>query len=323
MADFRFRMNPRAGELPHCSAVLNGRGTRYEVNDYRTTLSLKSVVRGAARYHTPQGHYLLTPDTFLILNDGQRYSLEFDGHGRVPTETLCPFFQRGFLEQAAACAAALPELHLDDIDRATPALEFCERLYSKSGDPKTGGVARALAELHAGLRGPQASAPWLEDRLYALAQSLAGLRIQVRGEAQAFPGLRPATRMELYSRLYRGRDFLLSCYDQPLTVAAAARVAGLSPFHFQRMFKLAFGRTPMQLLQQTRLEAARRLLTHTGDGITAICFAVGFESPGSFSWLFRKRFGVSPRDFRAATENRSKKRGENSRIEEVIPGALA
>jgi AraC-like DNA-binding protein len=50
---------------------------------------------------------------------------------------------------------------------------------------------------------------------------------------------------------------------------------------------------------------------------------VGFESPGSFSWLFRKRFGVSPRDFRAATENRSKKRGENSRIEEVIPGALA
>jgi len=220
MADFRFRMNPRAGELPHCSAVLNGRGTRYEVNDYRTTLSLKSVVRGAARYHTPQGHYLLTPDTFLILNDGQRYSLEFDGHGRVPTETLCPFFQRGFLEQAAACAAALPELHLDDIDRATPALEFCERLYSKSGDPKTGGVARALAELHAGLRGPQASAPWLEDRLYALAQSLAGLRIQVRGEAQAFPGLRPATRMELYSRLYRGRDFLLSCYDQPLTVAA-------------------------------------------------------------------------------------------------------
>ena len=49
MADFRFRLNPRAGELPHCSAVLNGRATRYEVSDYRTTLSLKSVVRGVAR----------------------------------------------------------------------------------------------------------------------------------------------------------------------------------------------------------------------------------------------------------------------------------
>ena len=256
MADFRFRLNPRAPELPHCSAVLNGRGTRYEVDGYRTTLSLKSVVRGAARYHTPQGHYLLTPDSFLILNDGQRYSLEFEGGGRVQTETLCPFFQRGFLEQAAAG-------DLDDIDPATPALDFCERLY-----PRTGSVARALADLHAGLRGPHPSTPWLEDRMYALAQSL--------------------------------------------TVSAAARVATLSPFHFQRMFKLAFGQTPMQFLQQTRLEAARRLLAHTGDGITAICFAVGFESPGSFSWLFRKRFGVSPRGFR-----------ENRRIEEASAGAVA
>ena len=303
MADFRFRLNPRAGELPHCSAVLNGRGTHYEVNDYRTTLSLKSVVRGAARYHTPQGHYLLTPDSFLILNDGQRYSLEFEGRGGVQTETLCPFFQAGFLEQAAAG-------DLDDIDRAAPALDFCERLY-----PRTGVVGRLLADLHTGLRGPRASAPWLEDRMYALAQSLAALRLQVRDEAQSFPGRRPATRMELYRRLYRGRDFLMSCYDQPLTVAAAARVAALSPFHFQRMFKLAFGQTPMQFLQETRLEAARRLLAHTGDDVTAICFAVGFESLGSFSWLFRKRFGVSPRAFRAGPENR--------RIEEVFSSAMA
>jgi AraC family transcriptional regulator len=300
MPDFRFSLNPRALELPHCSAVLNGRGTRYEVNGYRTTLSLKSVVRGAARYHTPQGHYLLTPDSFLILNDGQRYSLEFEGGGRIQTETLCPFFQRGFLEQAAAG-------DLDNIDPPTPALDFCERLY-----PKTGAVARALADLHAGLRGPHPSTPWLEDRMYALAQSLAGLRLQARREAESFPGLRPATRMELYRRLYRGRDFLLSCYDQPLTLSAAARVATLSPFHFQRMFKLAFGQTPMQFLQQTRLEAARRLLAHTADEVTAICFAVGFESPGSFSWLFRKRFGVSPRGFR-----------ENRRIEEVSAGAVA
>jgi AraC-like DNA-binding protein len=301
MADFRFRLNPRARDLPNCSAVLNGRGTTYEVNDYRTTLSLKSVVRGAARYHTPQGHYLLTPDSFLILNDGQRYSLEFEGHGRIQTETLCPFFQSGFLEQAAATA------DLDDIDQSAPALDFCERLY-----PKTGAVGRTLADLHTGLRTPQASTPWLEDRIYALAQSLAVLRVQVRGEAESFPGLRPATRMELYRRLYRGRDFLLSCYDQPLTVAAVARLATLSPFHFQRMFKLAFGQTPMKFLQETRLTAARRLLAHTGDDVTAICFAVGFESLGSFSWLFRKRFGVSPRSFR-----------QNRRIEEVFPAAAA
>ncbi len=150
--------------------------------------------------------------------------------------------------------------------------------------------------------------------MYSLAHALAGLRGQVREEAESFPGLRAGTRLELYRRLYRGRDFLVSCYDQPLSVSAAARVAGLSPFHFQRTFKLAFGETPMQFLQTTRLEAARRLLAHTGDSVTAICFAVGFESPGSFSWLFRKRYGASPRAFRGP---------QNSRIEEVSSAAVA
>ena len=76
---------------------------------------------------------------------------------------------------------ARAECHLDDPERAAPALDFCECLY-----PKTGVVARALARL----------------------------RVQVRGEADTFPGLRPGTRMELYRRLHRGRDFLFSCYDR-------------------------------------------------------------------------------------------------------------
>ena len=314
MADFRFRLNPRAGELPHCSAVLNGRGTRYEVNDYRTTLSLKSVVRGAARYHTPQGHYLLTPDSFLILNDGQRYSLEFEGHGQVRTETLCPFFQPGFLEQAVACAGAPAERHLEDIEPATPALDFCERLY-----PKTGCVARALAELHAGLGGKQASSPWLEDRMYALAQSLAGLRLQVRSDAEAFPGLRPATRMELYQPpLSRTRlsNFLLRsaahggrgrARGRPLAVSFSAYVQGRLWADSHAVFA---GGSPAS--RPPPADPHRRRYY-------AICFAVGFESPGSFSWLFRKRFGVSPRAYRSGGADR----GENSRIEEVSPGAVA
>jgi len=291
MADFRFRLNPPAGGLPHCCAVLNGRGTRYAVHNYRTTLSVKSVTRGAARYWTPQGQYLVTPDSFLVLNGGQRYSLEFEGDGRLPTETLCPFFQPGFVEQAWTRA-------LDDLQPEAPALEFCERLC-----PKTGAMGLALADLDAGLRAPQVSTAWLEDRIYALGAALAGLHLATRREAQTFPGLRAATRWELYRRLYRARDFLLSCYSQPITVAQAARAAGIAPFHFQRMFKLAFRRTPMQFLQHTRLEAARRLLAGTEDDVTAICLAVGFESLGSFSWLFRKRFGVPPRAFRKNSQD--------------------
>ena len=45
MPEFTFRLNPRGGELPGCSAVLNGHGMHYEVDNYRTTLSTVSVLR--------------------------------------------------------------------------------------------------------------------------------------------------------------------------------------------------------------------------------------------------------------------------------------
>lgn len=294
MAELEFRINPPRRRLPDCCAVLNGSGgdhRDYRVDRYRTTLSLKAVVRGWADYRTPQGHHRVTEDSFLVLNHGQEYSLEIEAGSK--TETLCPFFRSGFVEQAAQEAGRSPERRLDDVGARPPATEFCERLY-----PKSGAVARVLARLHSGLRSPPATGPWLEDQFYALAGALADLRARVEREVETFPGLRPATRAELYRRLHRGRDYLSSCYGEPLTVAAVARVAILSPFHFQRMFKLAFGQTPMRFLQERRLAAARRLLLTTDEHVTSICLDVGFESLGSFSWLFHKRFGEPPDRFR-------------------------
>jgi AraC family transcriptional regulator len=91
---------------------------------------------------------------------------------------------------------------------------------------------------------------------------------------------------------------LSSCYDSHVTVASAARAARLSPAHFHRQFRTLFGQTPMQFLQERRLAAARRLLISTDEPVTTICFLVGLESLGSFSSLFRRRFGRSPSRYR-------------------------
>jgi AraC-like DNA-binding protein len=292
MSPFCFRLNPPFKHLPHCSALLNGVASTYQVDRYRTALSLKSVIRGAAFYQTREGRHLVTEDSFLILNHGQEYSLEFQGPAQ--TETLCPFFQRGLFEHVADSLATPVDKQLDDVDAQAPATEFCERLYHKAGP-----VGRVLEQIRLGLGTPRLCTPWLEDRFFDLATAMAELRSGVQREIDEFPGRRAATRTELYRRLHLGRDFLSSCYDQPLTVALAAKVAHLSPFHFHRMFKSAFSQTPMQFLQERRLAAARRLLSRTDQPITSICFAIGFESLGSFSWLFRKRFGLSPSEFRA------------------------
>src|SRR5262249_31890771 len=244
--------NPPWAELPRVTALLNGFPREYIVHDYRTTLLLKAVVAGAARYATPGGRYLVTPDVFLVLNHGQRYSMEVDAESG--TETLCPFFAPGFVEAAAWSAAAGDARQLDDVDARGGPFELVERLH-----PAVGPIAGVLASMRAAVRARRAGAAWIEDRFHDLALALAALRDDTRREMETFPAVRRATREELYRRLYRARDFLVSCYAEPLTVAEAARVAALSPFHFHRAFRRAFGPTPMQLPQHHRLDVARPL----------------------------------------------------------------
>jgi AraC-like DNA-binding protein len=296
MDQFRFQVNPQWQHLPHCNAVLNGHVGRrpYHVDSYRTTLCLKSVSCGRALYRTLGASYLVDSENFLVLNDGQEYALEIEAGSR--TETVCPFFQRGFLGQAARCRDQSDGARLDDPFARGPDPGFFVRLYASEGSR----VAARLRLLQAGLHSSATTGPWLEDFFYGLAGDMLDLRDVTRREVAAFPGSRPATREELYRRLHRARDYIDSCYGEKLSVEAVARVAHLSPYHFHRTFRLAFGVTPMRHLQARRLRAASRLLTATDRPVTAVALEVGFESLGSFSSLFREHFGLSPRAFRAA-----------------------
>lgn len=87
-------------------------------------------------------------------------------------------------------------------------------------------------------------------------------------------------------------------FDGPLALAELAAVAGLSPNHLLRAFRQVIGRTPHQYLTELRLARARRLLRETDQPVTEICLAVGFASPGSFSWLFRRATGLPPLAYR-------------------------
>ncbi|HWW94753.1 MAG TPA: helix-turn-helix transcriptional regulator [Vicinamibacteria bacterium] len=68
----------------------------------------------------------------------------------------------------------------------------------------------------------------------------------------------------------------------------------------------AFGETLHAYIVRQRLECARRLLSRWDRPVTAVCLNAGFESLGSFSSLFRRRFGLSPRQFRTASAQKSK-----------------
>jgi len=101
-----------------------------------------------------------------------------------------------------------------------------------------------------------------------------------------------------FARLCRARDYLGACYSERVTLEKAARQACLSPFHFNRLFARAFGETPHEFVTHRRIEEAKKLLLSENDSVTDICFAVGYESLGSFSTRFRSLTGLSPAAFR-------------------------
>jgi AraC-like DNA-binding protein len=98
--------------------------------------------------------------------------------------------------------------------------------------------------------------------------------------------------------LRRARDLIDLRYAEPLDVAALAREAGYSRFHFARAFAAAYGETPRAYLTRRRLERAKTLLRVANLSVTEICFLVGFESLGSFSSLFRRVVGETPSAYR-------------------------
>jgi AraC-like DNA-binding protein len=100
--------------------------------------------------------------------------------------------------------------------------------------------------------------------------------------------------------LLRAKDLIDARYREPLDVPTLARAARLSPAHFSREFRRAFGETPHQYLLTRRLERAAALLRNTDHSIPAVCFAVGLRSVGSFTTSFGKAYGLSPAAYRAA-----------------------
>lgn len=88
-------------------------------------------------------------------------------------------------------------------------------------------------------------------------------------------------------------------YAEPLAVADIAHVAHMSPAHFTRRFRAAYGETPHAYLMTRRVERAQTLLRTTSISVTDACLAVGCTSLGSFSASFTRIVGATPSAYRA------------------------
>jgi AraC-like DNA-binding protein len=101
------------------------------------------------------------------------------------------------------------------------------------------------------------------------------------------------------AHLRRARDLIDREYARPLDVAELARTALMSPAHFSRQYRAAYGETPYAYLMTRRIERAKLLLRRGDLTVTEVCLEVGCTSLGSFSARFTELVGETPTAYRA------------------------
>lgn len=107
-------------------------------------------------------------------------------------------------------------------------------------------------------------------------------------------------KMYLYKRVVQAKLFIDNHYSDRLDLDNIADEARFSKFHFIRLFKSIYGKTPHHYLTQVRMEKAKEFLSNQMS-VAATCTSVGFDSPTSFTALFKKKIRTITLRFSAAT----------------------
>ncbi len=266
--------------------VLHARSRRHVVSNFAGPNSIKAVVHGEVEWSVAGRSLPVDEHSFLFLSAGEPYSMNIDTPR--PVETCCAFFRSGYVEEVLCDVTSPLAAALEQSGSASPENLFVSRLHF---DPQGAILSRLrmLAERCAPALQPSS----FEQYFLILASRFSALYEEVQKKIARLPVVKAATRQELFRRLERGREFLHSRSNGPVSLEEAARSALLSPYHFHRAFRQVHGLTPHAYLTNLRLARARDLLQR-GTSVLETCLECGFQSPTSFSRLFRSSFGILP-----------------------------
>lgn len=248
---------------------------------------------GQALYRFDRREVAVDDAGYLILNNRQPYSIEIASPTLV--ETFVLWFPQEWAEDARGGQTASADQLLDtaELDRSAPS-DFFER-YT----PHDSIVSPRMRAIRGAFKSKRViDDGWLEEKMRDLLGAMYATQYRLRRTIAYLPALRVSTREELWRRLNRARDYIHAHLASHVTLQEIARAACLSPFHLLRVFHAAFRETPHEYLTRCRLERAKFLLERTRISMTDICLECGFTSLGSFSALFHRRCGVSPREWR-------------------------
>lgn len=265
-----------------------------ETADHESRLSIRLSLNGRQYYRVGNNDHLITPDKYLIINQGQHYRTAFDNG--TEQEIILVAFQPDFAGAVLHTLVTPPDRLLDDpfgVSGRQPVL-FFEKTYDI--DPLIRQLFARLRRLMDADISTRQTADL--DGIYgALLLRMLETHRGLKPEIDRLGSLKPATRVELYRRLYAARDYLDAHLSRRVSLEEAARAACLSTHHFKREFQRLFGIPPHRYHVDKRLEWCRETLRKPGFQVQDIARQAGFEDASSFARLFRQRFSCSPLEY--------------------------
>ncbi len=261
-------------------------------------LSIKYVFKGEEYYSTSLCRYKVDENNFLVINSGQRYGSYINSV--EPTESFSVFFNNNFVREVISAVTTGEEKLLENsLISCSIGEMFFEKLYRKDSE-----IIPALSRLKFALDSGNFTSGYIEDTLHFLLGKLAVKNKELLKKISELPAAKKSTRIELFRRLSRVKDYIISCYSDNLNLSVLSRAACMNEHHLLREFKKVYGVTPHRYLTEIRLRESKKMLKVTSLPITEISARSGFEYLSSFSQLFRSKFGISPAEFRKKSQQK-------------------
>jgi len=273
----------------HSSSILNAKTDgRYHWKG-TGSLSFKYAVQGEARYKLEERYLLTESSSFLILNHEQPYEIFVES--KLATETFCIFFGQPLVDDVFLNAIKSSEQVLE-MDHIPDRPDFFERTHHISSE-----FLAVISELKLSINNEK-DLERTKELLHSFLFRLIVNEYDRPTESANLKSIKKSTRQEIFRRVTIARDYVRAMYADAVTLERLAQVSCLSPNHLLRSFKQVFGISPIQYLNQLRLEKAKRLLLQTSLPIQEVCNEVGYSSLGTFSNHFRRTVGQAPTCFR-------------------------
>jgi AraC-like DNA-binding protein len=140
---------------------------------------------------------------------------------------------------------------------------------------------------------------YLEGKVWELMALLIAQELEQRQE----PAVVPILKREDIDRIHHAREILLQRFDNPPSLLELARQVGLNDCTLKRGFRQVFGNTAFGCLHEYRLEQARQLLESGHLNVSEVARRIGFVNRSYFAAAFRKKFGVTPREYLVRHKN--------------------